>query len=193
MPKSAGRPRDSNPAATRREILRAAEESFARLGFAGATTRKVAASAGVNIATLHYHFGGKEGLYRAVLARAEDGELPPLPRGDSLEETVRAVVPVLLARSAARPSLSRLSLLDSLVGPPGPEPREAGRVAAVAAALETHLPPPGGPDRARQAARALVALLDAAVVSSVGGENGAGPPLGEALTAAALRLCEREG
>ena len=68
--KGVGRPRDGNPEETRREILRAATDAFAASGFAGATTRAIAARAGVNVATLHYHFGSKEGLYLHVMEAA---------------------------------------------------------------------------------------------------------------------------
>lgn len=42
---------------------------FAAHGFKGATTRTLAGAAGVNIATLAYHFGDKQGLYRAAIDR----------------------------------------------------------------------------------------------------------------------------
>jgi TetR/AcrR family transcriptional regulator len=48
-------------------ILRAAEEVFARAGFAGARTAEIAAKAGVPKPNLHYYFKSKRALYRAVL------------------------------------------------------------------------------------------------------------------------------
>ncbi|MGY8653413.1 MAG: TetR/AcrR family transcriptional regulator [Verrucomicrobiia bacterium] len=54
---------------TRKAILDAAERLFADLGFEGASLRKITAKAGVNLAAAHYHFGSKEGLLRAALAR----------------------------------------------------------------------------------------------------------------------------
>ena len=48
-------------------ILRAAEEVFARAGFAGARTSEIAAKAGVPKPNLHYYFKSKRALYRAVL------------------------------------------------------------------------------------------------------------------------------
>jgi AcrR family transcriptional regulator len=47
-------------------ILTAAEELFAVRGYHGATTREIAAAAGMNLAMIHYYFGNKEGLYRAI-------------------------------------------------------------------------------------------------------------------------------
>lgn len=52
---------------TRERILEASVECFAKQGFAGTSTRTLAAAAGVNIATLAYHFKGKEGLYKAAI------------------------------------------------------------------------------------------------------------------------------
>lgn len=50
-----------------RVILSAAEEIFARFGFKGATTARIAELAGVPKASLHYYFPTKESLYRRVL------------------------------------------------------------------------------------------------------------------------------
>jgi AcrR family transcriptional regulator len=69
-------PRRPDPTAER--ILEAARATFARSGFDGATTRAIAREAGVNVATLAYHFGGKEGLYTAAIERMY-AELLALP------------------------------------------------------------------------------------------------------------------
>src|SRR5688500_13800412 len=55
--------------ATKERLLNAAERLFAARGFAGTSLREVTASAGVNVAAIHYHFGSKEELLRAVLSR----------------------------------------------------------------------------------------------------------------------------
>jgi AcrR family transcriptional regulator len=54
------------PSSTKARILAAAEEVFAMKGFAGASTREIAAKASVNISSLHYHWESKETLYFAV-------------------------------------------------------------------------------------------------------------------------------
>ena len=54
------------PGSTKARILAAAEEAFAARGFEGASTREIAARAGVNISSLHYHWESKETLYFAV-------------------------------------------------------------------------------------------------------------------------------
>lgn len=50
---------------TRRRIIAAAIELFGELGFAAASTREIAARAGVNAPALQYYFENKEGVYRA--------------------------------------------------------------------------------------------------------------------------------
>jgi len=56
-----------DPEATRRALLAAATRLFAERGFDAVPIGAVAAEAGVNKALISYHFGGKRGLYRAIL------------------------------------------------------------------------------------------------------------------------------
>lgn len=51
------------------QILDVAEGAIARDGYAGTTLRNIVGQAKVNLAAVHYHFGSKEDLLRAVLAR----------------------------------------------------------------------------------------------------------------------------
>lgn len=52
--------------ATRDALIAAALTVFARDGFDASGTRRIAERAGINPALIGYHFGSKEGLYRAV-------------------------------------------------------------------------------------------------------------------------------
>ena len=52
---------------TRSRIIRAALKMFGELGFEGASTRDIAAEAGVNAPALQYHFNNKEGVYIACV------------------------------------------------------------------------------------------------------------------------------
>ncbi|MFT4621475.1 MAG: AcrR family transcriptional regulator [Myxococcota bacterium] len=54
---------------TRERILLTALPLFAEHGYAGASIRKIAQAADVNVATLAYHFTDKEGLYSEVVQR----------------------------------------------------------------------------------------------------------------------------
>lgn len=51
---------------TRQALLEAGIELFAKDGFDGVSNRTLAATAGTNQALISYHFGSKEGLYKAV-------------------------------------------------------------------------------------------------------------------------------
>jgi AcrR family transcriptional regulator len=59
-------PRGDRGDATREKLLSASVDVFGRYGFDGATTRKLADAAGVNLQAIPYYFGGKEGLYIAT-------------------------------------------------------------------------------------------------------------------------------
>lgn len=57
---------------TRLRIIEAAIELFGESGFGGASTRDIAARAGVNAPALLYYFESKEGLYRACAEHIAD-------------------------------------------------------------------------------------------------------------------------
>lgn len=78
---------------TKERILSAAEELFARHGFAGASLRQVTAAANVNLAAVNYHFGSKDNLINEVFRRRLD-ELTE--RRMSALEAAKAAKPVSL-------------------------------------------------------------------------------------------------
>jgi AcrR family transcriptional regulator len=51
----------------REKLIEAGLKIFSETGYEGASTRKLAAAAAVNIAAIPYYFGNKEGLYLAVI------------------------------------------------------------------------------------------------------------------------------
>jgi AcrR family transcriptional regulator len=55
---------------TRQRLLDAGLAVFSEVGYHGATIREIAGRAGTNIAAISYHFGGKDGLYTAVVRSA---------------------------------------------------------------------------------------------------------------------------
>ena len=106
------------PASTKARILEAAEEVFATKGFEGASTREIAAKAGVNISSLHYHWESKETLYYAVFQNiynqlieiSRDSVLPATARGDSPRAVHEASVGRVFDYFAANPNIPRLLL-----------------------------------------------------------------------------------
>jgi AcrR family transcriptional regulator len=58
--------------AARNKLIAAGLKIYSEVGYAGASTRRLAAAAGVNIAAIPYYFGGKEGLYLAVIDHIVD-------------------------------------------------------------------------------------------------------------------------
>ena len=64
MTRTGRRPGDAS--VTRTEILDAARATFAESGYESATMRRIAATAGVDVALISHHFGNKEQLFVAV-------------------------------------------------------------------------------------------------------------------------------
>jgi len=112
---------------TRSALIRAGLDLFGAKGFEAASTREIAAAAGANVASIAYHFGGKEGLRSAcadqvvatvgdIFARAlADLPVPArLTRGaarDRLARILAAMVDAIVAGDAARP-LARFILRE---------------------------------------------------------------------------------
>ncbi len=56
-------------------LVHSALKLFARFGFDGVSVKEICQKARVNISLVSYHFGGKEGLYKACLEPFADSEL----------------------------------------------------------------------------------------------------------------------
>ncbi len=85
-------------------ILDAATAVFATMGYEGASTRHLAAEAGVNQPAIQYHFVSKEGLYRAAVERIA---------GD-IEAQMSA--PAADIAAALQPPISEKTLTEALLG-----------------------------------------------------------------------------
>src|SRR5512135_727129 len=68
-PRGPGRPAGGD-AAVRAALLQNARVLFLKHGFAEVSTRRIAAAAATTPAMIHYYFGDKLGLYRAMLEEA---------------------------------------------------------------------------------------------------------------------------
>ncbi len=74
--------------ATRRRILDAARDCFSKAGFEAATTRDIAAAAGIAAGTLFNYFPAKEAIAMALVAEALEGGTPPV-RGTAARRVAR--------------------------------------------------------------------------------------------------------
>lgn len=75
---------------TRHRIIEAAVELFGEHGFEGASTRDIAARAGVNAPALQYYFENKEGVYRACVEALADDALKTFgPAIERAQKTLR--------------------------------------------------------------------------------------------------------
>src|SRR5271166_100810 len=104
--------------ATRDRILSAALDLFSELSFDGATTREIAARAGVTQPLLNYHFSSKDELWRAATDRLFETLNAALgDRADGLRGVDEITVARLLVRefilfSASRPQLHRIIMQE---------------------------------------------------------------------------------
>ena len=98
----------------RQRILDSALAEFAEKGYAGARVRAIAERAGVNSQLISYYFGGKEGLYDAIMRRWHDQEAQMerqvAQRGRSFADLVDAYFLAM----RAQPELTRVLVWDGL-------------------------------------------------------------------------------
>jgi AcrR family transcriptional regulator len=125
---------DNRSTVTKERILDTAESLFMEHGFEATGLRHITTEAGVNLAAVHYHFGGKEELFEAVLTRRLDpmnqervallDELEIEASGKPLtcEAIIGAMfIPALkLARDKARGGKNFLRLLGRAYADPAP-------------------------------------------------------------------------
>ena len=118
------------------QLLEAALQVYAESGYHGATTRRIAAAAGVNEVTLFRHFGSKDGLLREALWRCQAEGTIPLPETpqDPLQELTdwsRSHLLHLHQRAALiRTCLSEFAERPELVAPEISCPVQATRTLA---------------------------------------------------------------
>ncbi len=116
-------------------ILDAAENAFADFGFDGASLRHIVLDAGVNLATVYYYFGSKEGLMAAVLERRfgplrqehlellRQFEREALGQPVAVEKILEAILlpPLRLAETSPAKSQAVSRLIGRIVSEPNPQ------------------------------------------------------------------------
>lgn len=110
----------------REALIEAGLKLFGHYGYSGVSVRRICDEAGMNVAAINYHFGGKEGLYKAVATYLSD-ELQsymqePILKGlqllqeqasdrqeavETLIEIYRAIIKLLVPNSDERAKWAR--------------------------------------------------------------------------------------
>ena len=100
---------------TRLRLIEAASGIFIERGFKDAKIRDIVERAKTNLAAVNYHFGGKEGLYAAVIqhnaALAIQDMSPAVSEAHAPEEQLRLYVRIFLKRLLEDNIQSRMSKL----------------------------------------------------------------------------------
>ncbi|MFN0316621.1 MAG: CerR family C-terminal domain-containing protein [Burkholderiales bacterium] len=106
---------------SRERLLAEATRIFSAKGYSAASTREICEAAQANLASIHYYFGGKEGLYRAVLTRPIDMMVEQFGRFDdptlSFGQAMRKFLGAFLAHymsEAEEAMVMRLHLREML-------------------------------------------------------------------------------
>ncbi len=107
-----------DPGSMKARILSSARDLFAEYGFHGVTTRMIAKDVGIDISTLHYHWGDKENLFEAVVEDLNDGiemklkEIEKIVRGKSLAYRLEVAIDVMCDYLFTQPSVAKLVMFS---------------------------------------------------------------------------------
>jgi AcrR family transcriptional regulator len=100
-------------ASPQQRIIHAAGEVFGRLGYKAATVREICKKAKVNVASVNYYFGGKQGLYQKVVLDLMQRTLARYPADAGLGPQASAQEKLL---AFVRATLNRLLSTEGLGG-----------------------------------------------------------------------------
>lgn len=123
----------------KRGLVSAARELFARRGFGEVGIRELSRAAGVTPGMISYYFGGKQGLYEAMLASVFDGvlervrELAAQPAQSTAP--LASLIRLYAATLTAQPWLPALLLREVITGDAAARARFIERFAKRAAVL----------------------------------------------------------
>lgn len=181
QPRAVGRP-PADPAtegpAVPERLLSAAIRIFAAKGYAKASTREICEAADANVAAIHYYYGGKAGLYQAVLSKPvkdvvrqlpANGACSDMPMDAGLREFYRAFLSPLIQGGDEVADLRRVTLREMIEPSPAfaelvhqsIAPEHEALVQMLAEYCQGPAAQPHVPDTAlHQLAFALVAVVD---------------------------------
>lgn len=174
---------------TKERLLEAAIDVFGRHGFESATTRMIAKAGNVNIAAIPYYFGGKGGLYQAVIIhiagyiKNEVGDLLERigvmnfnqedgPR--QARELIQAVLERFInfiAGSEQGPRFARILLREQMFPSPAYDTIFEGFLKPVLDALSTLIMAASGESDPRQATFKAMTLMGQVVIFRVARET----------------------
>lgn len=108
---------------TKQKILHTAAELIAQHGFAKTTSKAIAQAAEVDLASINYHFKGRDGLYQAVLVEAHQQYLDEqylieltasaLPAEDKLHDFFKTLTEKLLSDNSCYSQVLMREMLTS--------------------------------------------------------------------------------
>jgi TetR/AcrR family transcriptional regulator, regulator of cefoperazone and chloramphenicol sensitivity len=105
-----------DPESMKARILAASRRIFGDYGFHGATTRMIAQDVGIDISTLHYHWGEKKDLYESVILDINKDlgqsliDVENMIHGRPLAERMAIAIDVMTDYLFAHPEVSNLIL-----------------------------------------------------------------------------------
>ena len=105
-----------DPGSMKAKILKVARRVFGEYGFHGTTTRMIAQEVGIDISTLHYHWGDKADLYEAVILdisedlRQQLTEVEKVIHGLPLEKRMNIAIDMMTDYLFEYPEISNLIL-----------------------------------------------------------------------------------
>lgn len=106
-----------NPESMKARILAAGRSIFGEYGYHGTTTRMIANDVGIDISTLHYHWGDKKDLYEAVVTDVNNDlgkallAVEQVAHGRSLEERLNIALDMMTDYLFQHREVSNLILL----------------------------------------------------------------------------------
>ncbi len=108
-----------NPDSMKAKIFLAAKKLFGEYGFHGTTTRMIAQEVGIDISTMHYHWGDKRDLYEAVILDLNEriqyklNEVEKNVKGESLDIRLEVSIEEMCEYLFSNPCISNLILFRS--------------------------------------------------------------------------------
>ena len=106
-----------DPGSMKAKILKVARRVFGEYGFHGSTTRMIAQEVGIDISTLHYHWGDKADLFEGVIVdisenlRQQLTEVEKVIHGLPLEKRMNIAIDMMTDYLFEYPEISNLILV----------------------------------------------------------------------------------